>query len=566
MRHNRQFGLQLPDIMTDIPLRPRHNLRTHDVTNQPPPLVDYNAFTADTALVEAIHREGGDWGQDRLRTYGAIAGTELIEIGFEANENPPELKTHDRYGHRIDEVRFHPAYHRSMALAKEHGLHGLTWTAQREGAQVVRSGLVYMHNQMEAGTMCPITMTHAAVPALRHAPELAEAWLPGILANSYDPSFTPHAEKTGLTIGMGMTEKQGGSDVRANTTRATPRGDGGYTLTGHKWFFSAPMCDAFLVLAQEDAGLSCFLLPRWTRDGQRNAIEIQRLKHKLGDHSNASSEVEFFDAEAYRVGYAGRGVPTIIEMVSQTRLDCMLGSAGLMRQALVQAIHHCRYREAFGARLVDQPLMQQVLADMALESEAAMALSMRLARAFESDDDHEQLLARIATPVGKYLICKAAPPLVNEAQECLGGAGYVEESILPRLFRQSPLNSIWEGSGNVQCLDMLRAMARSPAAVDALRAELGRASGLHPAYDAHCNALEKTLATVADQPAQARRVAEGVARALQASILLTGESAWVGKAFCEARLGGDRGMAYGTVAAELDCAALIERAGIPLDD
>ncbi|MES1952280.1 acyl-CoA dehydrogenase [Salinisphaera sp. S4-8] len=550
--------------MSDTPLHPRQHLRTHDVTNQPPPLVDYNAYSSDIALMEAVHREGGDWGQDRLKSYGAIAGTELIEVGFEANEHRPELVTFDRYGHRIDEVHFHPAYHRSMTLAKEHGLHGLTWTAQREGAQVVRSALVYMHNQMEAGTMCPITMTHASVPALRHAPELAEQWLPGILANSYDPTFAPHGEKYGLTIGMGMTEKQGGSDVRANTTRATPRANGHFGLTGHKWFFSAPMCDAFLVLAQEEAGLSCFLLPRWTAAGERNTIEIQRLKNKLGDHSNASSEVEFFDAEAYRVGEAGRGVPTIIEMVSQTRLDCMLGSAGLMRQALVQAIHHCRYREAFGARLIEQPLMQHVLADMALESEAAIAYSMRVARAFESDDEQEKLLARIATPVGKYLICKAAPPLVNEAQECVGGAGYVEESILPRLFRQSPLNSIWEGSGNVQCLDMLRAMAKSPAALDALQAELGAAQGTHPAYDAHCKDLERMLARVADQPMQARRVAEAVARALQAKILLTGESAWVGEAFCEARLAGNRGMAYGTLDADIDFASLIERAGVDL--
>ena len=548
--------------MFDTHQAPRQHLRTHDVTNQPPPLEHYNAFTSDTALMEAVRREGGSWGQDRLKTYGAIAGTELIEIGFEANENRPELTTFDRYGHRIDEVRFHPAYHRSMALAKEHGLHGLTWTAHREGAQVVRSALFYIHNQMEAGTMCPITMTHASVPALRHAPALAAQWLPGILANSYDPTFAPHGEKYGLTIGMGMTEKQGGSDVRANTTRATPRADGSFGLVGHKWFFSAPMCDAFLVLAQEDAGLSCFLLPRWTANGQRNTIEIQRLKNKLGDHSNASSEVEFFDAEAYRVGEAGRGVPTIIEMVSQTRLDCMLGSAGLMRQALVQAIHHCRYREAFGTRLIEQPLMQHVLADMALESEAAMAYALRVACAFESDDEQEQLLARIATPVGKYLICKAAPPLVNEAQECLGGAGYVEESIMPRLFRQSPLNSIWEGSGNVQCLDMLRAMAKSPAALDALQTELATAEGAHPAYDRHCRDLHQMLATVATQPMQARRVAEAVARALQAKILLTGESSWVGEAYCEARLAGNRGMAYGTLDTELDFARMIERAGV----
>jgi len=554
--------------MTQAPHRPRQQLATHDVTNQPPPLVDYNAYLTDTALVEAVAREGGDWGHDRLTAYGDIAGGELIEVGFSANENPPELKTFDRYGQRIDEACFHPAYHRSMQLAKEHGLHGLTWTAERGGAQVVRSALGYLHNQMEAGTMCPITMTHAAVPALRHSPEIASEWLPGILANSYDPASRPHTEKTGLTIGMGMTEKQGGSDVRSNTTRATRRGDGAYTLVGHKWFFSAPMCDAFLVLAQEDGegknGLSCFLLPRWTRDGKRNSIEIQRLKDKLGDRSNASSEVEFRDAEAYRIGEPGRGVPTIIEMVSQTRLDCMLGSAGLMRQALAQAIHHCRYREAFGARLIDQPLMTHVLADMALESEAAIAYTLRVARAFESNETHDRLLARLATPVGKYLICKAAPPLVNEAQECLGGAGFVEESILPRLFRQSPLNSIWEGSGNVQCLDLLRALQKSPESIDALRAELAPAEGMHPAFDAHCLRLDTLLQDDATNPIHARRLAEAIARALQAKILLTSESGWVGEAFCEARLDGNRGSAYGTIDADLDFAALVERAGVKL--
>ncbi|ROO31722.1 isovaleryl-CoA dehydrogenase [Salinisphaera orenii] len=549
--------------MSATPYRPRTALATHAVDNQPPPLVDYNAYSSDVALIDAVGREGGDWGRSRLEAYGAIAGGELVEIGFDANENPPALRTFDRYGQRIDEVDFHPAYHRSMQLAKAHGLHGLTWTAGRDGAQVVRSALFYLHNQMEAGTMCPITMTHACVPALRHAPALAERWLPGILADAYDPACRPIADKTGLTIGMGMTEKQGGSDVRANTTRAVPAGDGMHLLTGHKWFFSAPMCDAFLVLAREaDDGLSCFLLPRWRADDSRNAIDIQRLKDKLGDRSNASSEVEFREAEAWRVGEPGRGVPTIIDMVSQTRLDCMLGSAGLMRQAVVQAIHHCRHREAFGARLSEQPLMQHVLADMALESEAAMALSMRLARAFESDDDSSRLLARIATPVGKYFVCKTAPPLVNEAQECLGGAGYVEESILPRLFRQSPLNSIWEGSGNVQCLDMLRAMSRSPDTLDALEAELAGAAGAHPAYDAHCAHLRTLLRDRAEEPMQARRVAEAVARALQARILLTGAAPWVGEAFCAARLGGDHGIAYGTIGAPLDVAALIERAAV----
>ncbi|MDA3942765.1 MAG: isovaleryl-CoA dehydrogenase [Bacteroidetes bacterium] len=543
--------------------RPRTELATHAVTNQPPSLAGYNAFETDTALRAAVIREGGDWGLDVLSHYGAIAGDELLELGFAANENPPQLRTFDRYGQRIDEVEFHPAYHRSMQLAKENGLHSLTWTADRPGLQVVRSALFYLHNQFEAGTMCPITMTHAAVPVLRHAPELADAWLPGILANDYDPRVRPAIDKTGLTIGMGMTEKQGGSDVRTNTTWATPAaalGDGVYTLRGHKWFLSAPMCDAFIVLAQEASGLSCFLLPRWTLDGQRNAVDIQRLKNKLGDRSNASSEVEFRDAEALRIGESGRGVATILEMVSQTRLDCMLGSAGLMRQAVVQAIHHCRHREAFGKRLSDQPLMTRVLADMALESEAAMVYALRIARAFSAETEQERLLARIATPVGKYLICKATPALVNEAQECLGGAGYIEESILPRLFRQSPLNSIWEGSGNVQCLDMLRALTRTPVIGDALHDELGKASGLHPAFDTHCRTTQTLLASTVEEPAMARAAAEHVARALQAAWLLTGDVPWVGEAFCNARLAPGITRAYGASSAEFNSVELVARA------
>ncbi|MDN5939007.1 MAG: acyl-CoA dehydrogenase family protein, partial [Salinisphaera sp.] len=379
---------------------------THEVTNQPPPLAGYNAYASDTALCDAVRREGCDWGEERLQAFGAIAGGELLELGFAANENPPVARLFDRYGHRIDEVEFHPAWHRAMAIAKEHGLHGLTWTQDQPGAQVLRSALIYMHNQVEAGTMCPITMTHACVPALRHQPDVAQHWLPGILADVYDPRCIPAAEKNGLTVGMGMTEKQGGSDVRANTTRAQPIATAGpgqtYELVGHKWFFSAPMCDAFLVLAQVDEGLSCFLLPKWRPEGARNAIHIQRLKDKLGDRSNASSEVEFVGAFGWMVGAPGRGVPTILDMVAQTRLDCMLGSAGLMRQAAAQAIHHCSHRTAFGKPLVDQPLMTQVLADLALESEAALALALRLARAFEAaarGDEGEAAFARLVTPV-----------------------------------------------------------------------------------------------------------------------------------------------------------------------
>ncbi|AWN14881.1 acyl-CoA dehydrogenase family protein [Salinisphaera sp. LB1] len=545
------------------PYRPRRELATHTVTNQPPPLVDYNAFATDTALAAALEREGGGWGAERARAYGAIAGGELLDLGFSANENPPTLHAFDRYGARIDEIEFHPAYHRAMQLAKEHGLHSLSWTADRPGAQVVRSALYYLHNQFEAGTACPLTMTHAAAPVLARFPEPGARWLDGVRAAAYDRRVIPAADKTGLTVGMGMTEKQGGSDVRTNTTVASATDRAGvFTLRGHKWFFSAPMCDLFLVLAREGDDLSCFVLPRWTEAGERNAIDIQRLKDKLGDKSNASSEVEFRDAEAYRIGEPGRGVATIIEMVAQTRLDCMLGSAGLMRQAAVQAIHHARHREAFGQRLADAPLMQEVLADLALESEAAIAYAMRLARAFEGATEHETRLARLATPVGKYLICKAAPAMVNEAQECLGGGGYVEESILPRLYRQAPLNSIWEGSGNVQCLDLLRALARSPDSIAALEAELDTAAGCHPAFDAHCAALHTRLGENADDTAGARRLAGDIARALQAAILLTGDAPWVGEAFCAARLAPRRPDVYGTAGLGDAAAPLIARAGI----
>ena len=540
---------------------------THEVTNQPPRLVDTNAYETDPALRDAVEREGGAWGQTQLEAFGAVVGGELVEVGRLANENPPKPRLFDPYVHRIDEVEFHPAYHRSMALAIEHGLHALTWTASRAGAQVVRSALTYMHNQVEAGTMCPITMTHACVPALRHQPDVAEAWLPKILSSEYDPRGVPASEKRGLTIGMGMTEKQGGSDVRTNTTRAEPIGAGGpggeYELVGHKWFFSAPMCDAHLVLAYAPGGLSCFLVPKWRPDGTRNAVHVQRLKDKLGDRSNASSEVELVGAFGWMVGEEGRGVPTIIEMVAQTRLDCMLGSAGLIRQALVQAVHHGRHRKTFGKRLVDQPLMEAVLADLALESEAAVALAMRVARAFDEaarGEEAGQQFARVATPVGKYWICKRTPAAVNEAQECLGGNGYVEEHIMARLYRQAPLNSIWEGSGNVQCLDVLRAMRRHPEAVGALREELAAARGESDAYDDHLRRLEGELSRQDDIERRARRLVEDIALALQASILLRGGDRAIAEAFCRSRLSPDRGLVFGSVE-PLDVAPdLIERA------
>ncbi|MGH9484758.1 MAG: isovaleryl-CoA dehydrogenase [Terriglobales bacterium] len=533
--------------------------------NQAPPLRGYNAYDQDAALKEALHREGGGWGEERLQAFGALAGSELLDVGFLANENPPEFKPFDRYGHRIDEVAFHPAYHRSMEIAKAHDLHGLTWRGERAGAQVVRSALIYIHNQFEAGTMCPITMTHAAIPALRHQPEVAAVWEPMILGREYDRRSIPAEQKTSITIGMGMTEKQGGSDVRANTTRAYPLGANGpgqaYDLVGHKWFFSAPMCDAFLVLAQSEGGLSCFLLPRWRPDDTRNAMPIQRLKDKLGDRSNASSEVEFRGAWALMVGEEGRGVATILEMVAQTRLDCMLGSAGLMRQALAQAAHHAHYRSVFGKRLINQPLMQNVLADLAVESEAALALAMRLARAFEASatDESEKAFARLATPVGKYWICKRTPAQVNEAQECLGGNGYIEEFLLPRLYRQAPLNSIWEGSGNVQCLDVYRAMARSPDSVEAFLSKLGEARGADRQLDSFCDALQQDLRKGQPKEADARRVVERMALALQGSLLVRAGNAAVADAFCASRLDAG-GLAFGTLPSGLDTRAIVERA------
>ncbi len=540
---------------------------THEVENQPPPIAEDNAYAADPALREALRREGGQAGEAKVEAFGAIAAGELREVGRQANENPPTPRIFDPYGHRIDEVEFHPAYHRSMAIAVEHGLHAHTWTAAERGAQVVRSALTYIHNQYEAGTMCPITMTHACVPALRHQPDVAEAWLPKILTDEYDPRCAPAGQKNGLTIGMGMTEKQGGSDVRANTTRAEPVSGGGpgreYELVGHKWFFSAPMCDAHLVLAQSGGGLSCFLVPKWRPDDSRNQVHIQRLKNKLGDRSNASSEVEFRGALGWMIGEEGRGVPTILDMVAQTRLDCMLGSAALVRQATLQAVHHSRHRRAFGKRLVEQPLMQAVLADLILEVEGAVALAMRVARAFDEaarGDEGGKNFARIATPIGKYWICKRAPVAVNEAQECLGGNGYVEDFILPRLYRQAPLNSIWEGSGNVQCLDVLRAMRRHPEAVDALRAELGAQRGKSADFDAHVDRLGRELSREDGAEPRARRTTEDLALALQASILLGGARPDIGEAFCRARLRPERGLAFGASGDELLAADLLERA------
>ena len=543
---------------------------THDITNQPPPLAPYDAYATDLPLQQALEREGGGWAARAVEVYGPIAGGELMELGFAANENRPKFKPFDRFGNRIDEVDFHPAYHRLMELGTAHGISNFAWRhAETAGAHVARAALMYLHGQADQGTCCPMTMTYASVPVFQQAPELAKQWLPRITNINYDSRSMPAWKKHGNTIGMGLTEKQGGSDVRTNTTRAHPLDAGGahglYELVGHKWFLSAPMCDAFLVLAQTERGISCFLLPRFAPDGSRNAIRIQRLKDKLGDWSNASSEVEFHGAVGWLIGDEGRGVATILEMVALTRQDCMIGSAAIMRQALVQAIHHARHRQAFGKLLSEQPLMQNVLADLALESEAALALTMRVARAVDasSRDPRETDFARIATAIGKFWVCKRCPPFVNEAQECLGGAGYVEESILPRLYRQAPLNSIWEGSGNIQCLDVLRALKREPETRDALFAELALAKGANRWLDRHVTQLAADLDNKDDIELRSRALVEAMAVGLQAVQLLRGGDTGIGEQFCEARLGDRVSRNFGTLPATAAFGPLIERALTP---
>lgn len=543
-------------------MEPLPPFATHRIENQPPEFAPRDLWRDDVALREAVAREGGADFADALATYGALAGDELYRLSFDAHRDRPRLRTHDRFGQRIDLVEFHPNYHRIMQAAIEHGVAGLSWSQPRPGAHVARAVLSYLHHQVEPGTSCPLTMTHAAIPVLRHAPSLA-GWEGKAVSPYYDPRDIACEHKLGVTLGMGMTEKQGGSDVRANTTAATPLGaEGEYRLVGHKWFFSAPMSDAFLVLAQAPGGLSCFLLPRWRPDGSRNSFALMRLKDKLGDWSNASSEVEFMDAWAYRIGDEGRGVHTIIEMVMLTRLDCMLGAAAEMRMAMAQAMHHTHHRWTFGKRLADHALMRNVLADLAIESEAAIALAMRIARAVDRApyDPQEAAFARVATAIGKYWVCRRAPAFVNEAQECLGGAGYIEESLLPRLYRQAPLNSIWEGSGNIQCLDVMRALQREPQCGQALLAELELALHLDPDFDAELNSLRRVLEGTAEMAeVEARRWVEAFALSLQASLLLRSGSP-VAEAFCTSRIAGDHGNAYGTMSRDFDFAQLISRA------
>lgn len=538
---------------------------THEVQNQVPPLVDYNLFTSDRALVEALSREEAGWAADQAHKLGEIlGGEEAIRWGFEANNNPPVLETHDARGRRIDEVRFHPSWHALMRQSVQFGLHSLPWREARSGGHVARAALFLLTAQVEAGHGCPISMTYAAVPALRRQPEVAREWEPRIASTVYDARCLPAGEKSGALVGMAMTEKQGGSDVRANTTRAVAAGRGGpggeYRITGHKWFCSAPMCDAFLVLAQAPGGLSCFLLPRWTPDGRRNNFFLQRLKNKLGNRSNASSEVEFDDAFATLLGEEGRGVRTILEMVNHTRLDCALGSAGTMRQAVSQAAHHARHRSAFGKLLADQPLMKNVLADLCVESEAATILAMRLARAYDRPEASEAAFRRIATAVAKYWVCKRTSSTVGEALECLGGNGFVEESILPRLYRESPLNSIWEGSGNVICLDVLRAIGNEPETVDALMAEIDLGRGGDRRFDEYAERVKSQWKSLATDHAAARRLVERLALALQGSLVVRFSPPAVADAFCASRLALDGGRAFGTLPSGVDCDVIVERA------
>jgi putative acyl-CoA dehydrogenase len=563
MKQDDRAGIGLAAMAGD-----RYLAQTHEVLNQPAALVDYNLYTTDRALQEAVGIQGGQAAEAALPAFGARLGSaDFLALGEQANRYPPELDTHDRFGHRIDLVRFHPAYHALMETSLAAGMHAAPWRHPGPGAHVARAAKFFMMSQVEAGHCCPVTMTFAAVPTLRRQPELAALWEDRITADGYDPRNVPAERKAALTIGMAMTEKQGGSDVRANTTQAFPVGQEGpgqaYELVGHKFFVSAPMCDAFLTLAQTTRGLSCFLLPRWRPDGSKNPMQIQRLKRKMGNASNASCETELRGALAWMVGEEGRGVRTIIDMVAMTRFDCLVGSSGGIRAATVQALHHCGQRSAFGKRLVDQPLMQNVLADLTLESEAATALAMRMARALDNQGDAgEALLVRLGTGLGKYWVCKRMAQHVAEAMECIGGSGVMEDSPMPRLFRESPVNAIWEGSGNIQCLDMLRAMHKTPAVIDAYFAEVDQARGGNAALDLHVAALRGDLAERRDPEFVARDLADRLALGLQASLLVRHAPDEVAAAFCQSRLERRGQGQYGGLPRGTDCVRIIER-GMP---
>jgi putative acyl-CoA dehydrogenase len=525
---------------------------THEVFNQVPPLEGFNAFLHDAALVEAMEREGGGWGRDRHIGLGEwVASGRTQELARLANTFTPVLKTFDRVGNRVDEVEFHPAYHELLGKAIAEEVHALPFAEPRPGAQVVRAGLQFLYNFAEIGVLCPVTMTFAAVPTLRQQPDLAAEWEPKIVSDRYDPRFMPVSKKTGATIGMAMTEKQGGSDVRANTTRAVPVNggkSGEYLLTGHKWFCSAPMCDGFLTLANTEAGLTCFFVPRWTPDGERNVFLIQRLKEKLGNKANASSEVEYRDTWA-RI------------------LDTGISAAGIMRNAVARAVHHASYRTAFQKKLVDQPAMRRVLADLAVESEAATMLAMRVARAFDesASSEAEQAFARIAVAVAKFWLCKRTPALVAEALELHGGNGYVETGEMARLYREAPLNGIWEGSGNVMALDVLRAIGREPGAMEALMGEMQLAAGIDRRFDAHLARIGQRIADKRFVEDDSRQIAMELALGLQGSLMLRHAPDYVADTFCATRLEEGNGLAFGLLPDGLDEAAIVDRARPKLD-
>lgn len=542
-----------------------HASDTHTVTNQPPALQDYNLYSKDKALVECIAKSGAGWADERLEAFGQLIGREeTIKLGYLANENTPVLKTHDRFGHRIDVVEFHPAWHQLLSMSVENRLTNLPWVEPKSGAHVARAAMMYLMVQVESGHMCPVSMTFSCVPALKKQPDVLAAFESALMSNQYDSRFIPADQKRGLLVGMSMTEKQGGSDVRANTTEAKPvnsRGPGQlYELTGHKWFCSHPMSDAFVMLAQTEGGLSCFLVPRFSPSGERNGIRLQRLKSKLGNKSNASAEIELENALGWLINEEGRGVATIIEMVSHTRLDCALSSAGLMRQALTQALHHVQYRSAFKKRLIEHDLMRNVLCDLALESEAATVLTMRLARAYDAgqSDKREDLFRRIATAVAKYWICKRAPSHVYECLETLGGNGYVEESLMPRLYREAPVNSVWEGSGNVICLDVLRALTNEPETAVVLLDEIKQIAGQSKELDAQIAQAESLVTRKSER--EARQMVEQLAVLLQAKLLIESAPSPVSDAFIDSRIKGGWGRTFGTLSSDVDTHAILERA------
>jgi putative acyl-CoA dehydrogenase len=536
---------------------------TDKAVNQSTPLVGYNLFTTNSVLVEAVEREGAAWASDQLAEIGAYLGTqETNDLANLANRYVPVLRTFDRFGNRIDEVEFHPAWHTLLENCVTHGMHSSPWSDPRSGAHVARAAAFLMQAEIECGVQCPISMTYGSVPTIGKHHEISQLWLPKILTRNYDRNFLPIKKKTGALIGMGMTEKQGGSDVRANTTKAelADNATGEYRLTGHKWFFSAPMCDAFLVTAQAPGGLSCFFVPRWLPDDSLNKIRIQRLKDKLGNRSNASSEVEFHEACGWLVGEAGRGVPTIIDMATYTRLDCALGSAGMMHQAVAQCLNHTKMRSAFGRLLIEQPLMKNVLADLVLESEAATVLIMRIARAFDLQSiKEEEQFRRLATPAAKFWLCKRAIAVGAEAMEVIGGNGYVEEWSMARLYRETPLNSIWEGSGNIMCLDLLRALEKDPEAVEILRTEWRQAQGANVHLDRYIAKLEPDLAKVTAEQASARRFTERIARCLAGALLVRFSPHTISDAFCLSRLSDDWGSTFGTLPDACDFSAIISR-------